>query len=444
MNPLRKPILPDASAKSLPMIHPHKLALGLALGLTLGLGASLGAQDRLLLKGAKVFTGKGPFQEGLQILVVDGKIQKVGKDLSAENSTVVDVSGKWITPGLVDANTSLGLATTHTNEQSNETTPHIPILDAIDPRAANFKRALGMGVTSAYVSPGGMNVFGGLGVVLKTAGPQLSERIILDKTGLRMTLGAMASSGNRSFRGGNPDSMFYRRPTSRMGVIWEIRSQFYKADAKRASGQGFDPEKDPATRTLIAALDGKLTVRTTARTDQDIRTALRLAEEFGIRIAIDEGTEAYNSLDQIAAAGVPVIASPPSVSQHPDRAERHLDTIKLLADAGVVVAIQTGQGLGALPLIREASFAVRYGLPRERALEAVTSVPAEILGVSDRVGSLKEGLDADIVVWDLNPLSVFSRPESVYVGGKLLHDGKAKKTKKVTSPRRGTPRKTRL
>jgi len=422
-------------------------SLGLALGLTLGLCATLGAQDRILLRGAKVFTGKGPFQEGLQILVVDGKILKVGKDLPSEGNTVVDLKGKWITPGLVDANTSLGLAETHVNEQSTETTPHIPILEAINPRASDFKRALGMGVTTAYVSPGGYNVFGGLGVVLKTGGNRLADRIVLDKTGLRMTLGAMASQGNRAFRGGSPDSMFYRRPTSRMGVIWEIRSQFYKADAKRASGEGFNPEKDPATRTLIAALDGKLTVRTTARTDQDIRTALRLAEEFGIRVAIDEGTEAYNSLDQIAAAGVSVIASPPSIRQHPDRAEPHLDTIKLLADAGVTVAIQTGQGLGALPLIREATFAVRYGLSRQRALEAVTSVPAEILGVSDRVGSLKAGLDADIVVWNLHPLSVFSQPDSVYVGGKLLHDGKRKKKKAATAeptPRRTTPRKTRL
>ena len=435
------------TAHSASLLSPRRrlaLTLGLTLGLALGLATGLGAQNRLLLKGAKVFTGRGAFQEGLQILVVDGKIQKVGKDLSAENTQVIDCTGKWITPGLVDANTSLGLPSPHVNEQSKETTPNIPILEAIDPRAADFKRALSMGVTSAYVSPGGYNVFGGLGVVLKTGGGKLADRVLLDKTGLRMTLGSMPSAGNRAFRGGNPDSMFYRRPTSRMGVIWEVRSQFYKADAKRASGQGFDPAKDPATRTLIAALDGKLTVRTTARTDQDIRTALRLAREFGIRIAIDEGTEAYRSLDALAAAGVPVIAAPPSVSQLPDRAEPHLDTIKLLADAGVTVAIQTGQGLGALPLIREAGFAVRYGLSRERALEAVTSVPAEILEVSDRVGSISKGLDADLVVWNLHPLSVFSHPESVYVGGKLLLDGKIKKTKRPATPRRTTPRKTRL
>ncbi|MEZ5988857.1 MAG: amidohydrolase family protein [Planctomycetota bacterium] len=382
------------------------------------LAGTASAQETVLLRGAKVFTGTGAFQDGVEVLLQGGKIAKVGPSITPPaGAKVLELEGRWLTPGLVDPNTSLGLDQAHVNEESDEVTPHIPILEAVSPRDQSFRRALEDGVTTAYVSPGGKNVFGGLGVVLKTQGETLAKRVLDRGNGMRMTLGSMPTAGNRTFRGGNPDSMFYRRPTTRMGVIWEIRSAFYDADARRASGDREELEDDPKVKTLIAALDQKLVVRTTARTDQDIRTALRLAQEFGLKLALDECTEAWLNLDQLAAAGFPVICAPPSVETHPDNAEPHLDTIKLLADKGVKVAIQTGQGLGALPLIREAAFAVRRGLPRERALEAVTSVPADILGVADRVGRIAEGLDADLVVWNLHPLSVFSKAETVIVDG---------------------------
>lgn len=387
-------------------------------------GQDAHAQDSYLLAGAKVFTGGGEFQEGLMILIKNGKIAKVGPDLQDANAVRLDLAGRYITPGLVDANTSLGLPKAHVNEEYTETTPHIRILDAVDPDAYAFKRALENGVTTVYVSPGGRNVFGGLGVIMKTHGKDLESRIVKRDSGLRMTLGTMPSSGNRGFRGfgGLRPNVFMRRPSSRMGVIWEIRRKFYEAEDARVSGLRATDEISAATQVLIDALDKKITVRTMARTDQDIRTALRLAKEFGIKITLDECTEAYQSLDYIVAAKIPVIAGPPSLTSAGDGAKPHLDTLKLLSDAGVPVAIQTGQDLGALPLVQEAGFAVKYGMTRDKALLAVSLVPAEILGISDRVGSIEQDKDADIVVWSRHPLSPVSRTELVFVSGRIAFD----------------------
>ncbi|MFQ5504511.1 MAG: amidohydrolase family protein [Planctomycetota bacterium] len=395
-----------------------RLPITLSLAL-LALAARPRSQDRpLLLKGGRVFTGSGSFQEGLEILIEEGKLKKVGKSLAApENAEVRDLEGLHVTPGLIDGNTSLGLPSPQENEQSSEITPHMRVLDSIDPESRGFEHALRDGVTTVYVSPGGYNVFGGLGIVIKTAGPSLEDRVIREDADLRMTLGRMPGMGNRAPRYGTPTSIYYRRPTNRMGTIWEIRKAFYDADKARGSKKGV-AEPGAATQVLIDALDHKLKVRTTARQDQDIRTALRLAEEFGIDVVIDECTEAYYALDYIAAAKVPVIAAPPSVHiGRYDGEVPHPDTLKLLSEAGVQVAIQTGQGLGALPLVREAGFAVRGGMQRDKALESITSVPALILGVEDRVGSIAEGKDADLVVWSRHPLSPSSRAVAVYIDG---------------------------
>lgn len=378
-------------------------------------------ESPVLLEGAKVFTGRGEFDDNLQILIQGGKILAIGKQVpvpATDDLERLDLSGKWLTPGLVDGNTSLGLPSAHENEESSEITPHLRVLDAVDPASPDFRRAVRDGVTTAYISPGGKNVFGGLGAVCKTAG---SARLLRERCGVRMTLGLMPSSGNRSFRTrGSPTSIYYRRPTARMGTIWEIRKAFYDAMDRRETRIGPTVEPSAATQVLIDALDRKIDVRTMARSDQDIRTAVRLAEEFGIKIVLDGAQEAYYALDYIVAAKMPVIAAPPSLATAADGATPHLDTLALLSGAGVPVAIQTGQATGsaaALPLIREATFAVRGGMSRRAALEAVTSVPATLLGVADRIGSLEKGKDADVVIWSRHPLHPSSRAERIYVDG---------------------------
>ncbi len=393
-----------------------------AVVFVLAWGPATRAQERpLLLEGAKVFTGDGDFRDGLSILVEDGKIKAVGADIDVPaGAERLDLRGRWVTPGLIDGNTSLGLPRSHENEESSEVTPQIRVRDAIDLGASDFRLALREGVTAACVSPGGRNVFGGLDVVVKTAGGPLGAKVLKEGTGLRVTLGQMPAAGNRTFRGGRPDSIYIRRPTTRMGVIWEIRRAFYEADRKRESFTGKEPDR--ATRILLDALDRKLQVRMTAHSDQDLRTALRLQREFGIRIVLDEAVDAYYLVDVLAAAGFPVVCAPPTVPSAPDQAEPHLDTPALLAKAGVKVVLETGQGLASEPLIREAAFAVRGGMPRAAALAAVTSRAAEVLGVADRIGRLAPGRDADLVVWSDHPLRLGARPLAVRIEGKLVYE----------------------
>ncbi len=386
--------------------------------------ASGGAQEKpIVIQGAQVFTGEGGFTKGTSVRIVDGKIQAVGKVEPLPSDQVIDASGLFLTPGLVDANTALGLPSDQENEQSEEVTPAIQVKDAIDLKSPAFRFALENGVTTACVSPGGYNVIGGLDAILKTGGP-LQERLLKSGSGLRVTLGTLPGYGNRPPRWGKPTSLYNRRPTTRMGTIWEIRRAFYKAMKYRDTKVRREPDR--GTKVLLGTLQGKIRCRMTARADQDIRTALRLAREFGLKIVIDGASEAYFALDQLEKAGFPVLLTAPSASLVPDGATPHLDTATLLAKKGIRFAIQTGRGITRLPLIQEAAFTVRGGLSREQALAAVTSVPADILGIADRVGSIKKGLDADLVLWSGHPLSLGSHPVRVLISGRTVQ-GEAKR-----------------
>lgn len=369
----------------------------------------------VFLRGATVFDGSKVLGTA-NVLIVDGKIAAVGSDVDAPvKARVLDCAGRWITPGLVDANTALGLPSPQENEQSNEVTPHLEIVDLYDVEAQSVVHARRNGVTTAYITPGELNVFGGLGAVVKTAG---DEPVVMRENGMRMTLGNMPGQGNAPFRTfGKPVGMYFRRPSNRMGVIWEVRKAFYDALDERETAPDKVAMMSASTRTLIRALDKELVVRTSARADQDIRTAIRLAEEFGIRLVLDHVTEAYACLDDVVAAGFPVLLTAPTLSDDPEGATPHLDTAALLAARGVTLAIQSGTDPRADALVREAAFAVRGGLSREVALAAITSVPAKILGIDDRVGSLAAGKDGDLVIWSGHPLSLASKALTVFIEG---------------------------
>jgi imidazolonepropionase-like amidohydrolase len=251
--------------------------------------------------------------------------------------------------------------------------------------------------------------------------------LIKDRSSLRVTLGAEPSQGNMAIRGGVPDSFYFRRPTTRMGVIWSLRKAFYDALAYREQrtlpgpdGKPLALPDDPAFQTLLEAVDKKLAVRTTARAEQDIRTALRIANEFGYETMLEEPVEAWRVVDLIAQSKAKVLFGAPSLrtSQHAarDGADGRDATLAALAKAKVPFAITTAGG--GENLLREALFAVRSGLSSTDALAAVTLAPAQILGVQDRVGSIAAGKDADLVVFSGDPFDPTTKIETVYINGK--------------------------
>ena len=400
------------------------LALGVAIT-PLTATAQDAAEGVVVLQGARIHpVSADPIDDGI-VVISGGKIVAAGGADTPipAGARILDCAGAVITPGLVDAGTTLGVARNDLNEQGEEVTPQVRIVDAIDPASDDFVEARRHGVTTAQINPGNRNVIGGLGAVVKTAGDTVGEMLVRDDSGLRLTMGGEPSSGNRAIRGGTPVGIYYRRPTTRMGVVWEARKAFYDAMAymEQKTDPNAPPEAqraDPAMEILSQALKKELIVRTTARAEQDIRTALRLAEEFGYRTLVEEATEAWRVIDELVEAGVTVLLSAPSRMNAPDGADVRYHTVRLLAERGVPFAICTGADGGTLPLVQEAMFAVRYGLDPDTALAAVTLRAAEILGIDDRVGSLRAGRDADLVIWTGDPFDPTTRVRAVYVGGR--------------------------
>jgi imidazolonepropionase-like amidohydrolase len=378
---------------------------------------------------ATILPGGKPAMSNATLVVSGGKVIALGGSAlkAPEGAIVIDCKGKTITPGLIDASFQSGTKSEDLNEQSDEVTPHLRVLDSIDPEDPRFQRARNAGVTTVHVMPGTRNVIGGLGCVLKTHGTDPKEMVIKEDASMRIVMGAEPSMSNRAIRGGRVNSMYYRRPTTRMGVIWAVRRAFY--DAKEAlnktQGAPGDAPPSPGTQILTQVLQGKVTAVTTARSEQDLRTALRIADEFGYQTIIDEAQDAYMVADELAGKKAVVMLGAPSAeavagSARSDGAAPRAGTVAVLAAKGITFVITTGTNTAALPLINEAMFAVRNGLGPQQALDAITIEPAKLLGLSDRIGSLAPGKDADFVIWSQNPLDPAAVAESVLINGQSV------------------------
>jgi imidazolonepropionase-like amidohydrolase len=393
------------------------------------LAAALPCQNQVVVfQGARILPGGGPAIDDGVLVVTGGKVTAVGGKGTAvpSGAEVRDVSGRTITPGLIDAGAQIGAAALDRNEQGDEVTPSVHVLDAFDPADKALRRARQGGVTALHLTPGNKNVIGGLSAVVKTWGENPAAMLLKDETGMRLTMGSEPSQNNRAIRGGNIDSMYYRRPTTRMGVVWTARKAFYDAKAYQET-LASNPKADPGMQVLNRVLKGELLVFTTARAEQDIRTALRLMDEFGYKTAIEEAQEAWRVVDELVAAKVWVLVGAPSAdrvlgSGAGDVADPRFHTLRLLHERGVPFVITTGSNAQALDLVREATVAVRHGLPALAALDAVTIQPARLLSVQDRIGSLSAGKDADFVVWSSNPFDPTARAEAVYVNGTRVNE----------------------
>jgi imidazolonepropionase-like amidohydrolase len=362
--------------------------------------ALLQAEDAVLFKDARVVTGLGPELPKASVLVVGGRIRKVAEAIEAPaGARVVDAAGRVLMPGLVDAGSRGG-----DNEEGSEVTPSVSALDALEPGAPALRRAALSGLTTIYVGPGNRNVVGGLGAVVKTAGPDLL-RPLRERADLKTALGAEPSLGNYPPRGG-PATFFARRPTTRMGVVWEFRKAFSDAREGRAKG----PDGD----VLGAALGGKLTVRVAAAKGTDLETALSLGADFGLALLVEDAREAWKNPE--ALRKTPVVLRP-SLEPETGSVEGRPDTLAILRAAGVETAL-TGESAEAM--LAAAAFAVKHGASRADAIRALTSVPARLLGVADRVGSVEEGRDADLVLYSGDPLDPRSAVERVMIGGRFV------------------------
>ncbi len=376
----------------------------------------------IALTGGKILTMCSKSLEYGTVMVRNGEIWEIGKNIDIPNGCrIIDVTGKIITPGLIDAHTHLciesegmGWAGSDVNERSEPVTPGIHALDAINPADLGLLEAYQGGITTVMVAPGSANPIGGQCVLLKTAPkPTVEEMLLKRYAGLKIAFGE------------NPKHVYgadqKKMPVSRMAIAALIREAFWKARHYLASQREKDWKYDIGMEAIAKVLRREMPLRAHAHRADDIVTAVRIAQEFDVDIIIEHGTEAYLVAELLSAEKIPVVLGPSlSTRSKVELKDKTMESPVLLYRQGVSFAMMSDHPVTPscfLPVY--AGLATRYGLPAQQALKMITCDAAQILGIDDRIGSLAPGMDADLVVWSEDPLSVSAYPVIVMVDGQI-------------------------
>ncbi len=391
-----------------------------------------------LLYNGKIKTMTGVDYENGYILVDKDKIIAVGGDISeidapAQKAAVkIDCGGAWVLPGLVDAHSHIGMwedAVGFEGEDGNESTdpvtPQLRAIDAVYHADRSFVEAYESGVTTVVTGPGSANVIGGQFAAMKTYGRCVDEMIIKHPVAMKIAFGE------------NPKTVYnekHQAPMTRMATAAILRENLFKAKEYRELWEEYkkDPEEqdkpefDFKLEALVKVLNREIPLKAHAHRADDIITAIRIAKEFDVDITLDHCTEGYLIKDILAETGLPVIVGPMLTDRSKiELRNQNLKNPALLSKAGIKVAIMTDhpcvpvQHLGLC-----ASIAVREGMEPEEALKSVTINAAEITGISDRVGSIEKGKDADIVIYDGNPLELSTRVLKTIINGVVVYERK--------------------
>jgi imidazolonepropionase-like amidohydrolase len=390
--------------------------------LALLMGLSTLTQAQITVQADTLYTMEGDKIVNGVVLIADDKIEAVG------SASEIDIPSDYethrasvVTPGLVDAHSVVGLAGIYNRdddqdqlETSDPIQPELRAIDAYNAREELVKFVLDKGVTTTHTGHGPGALASGQTMIAKTPYNTVEDALVDSATTVAFTIG---TSVERNF-----DSP----GTSAKGIAM-LRQKFIDAQEYLKKRKADDPDKRSAKNLRMEAmadvLNGELKALITAHRSNDIMSALRLQEEFGFEMILDGAAEAYLLLDEIKKAGVPVIIHPTMVRTYGDTQNASFTTASKLAEAGIPFAFQSGFE-SYVPKTRiilfEAAIATGYGLDREKALYALTKAPAEMLGISNRVGSLAEGKDADLVLFDGDPLEYTTHISSVIVDGKVV------------------------
>ena len=388
----------------------------------------------LILKNAKLFTMNENDPNGTSYLgdvaVEDGKIAAVGKGLVYEGAEEIDLSGLTVTPGIIDAHCHIGMFEDGMgfegddgNEMSGTSTPEMRAIDAINPFDKCFVEAMQGGVTTCVTGPGSANVVGGQFAAIKTHGRDVEDML------LRFPVGMKAAFGE------NPKRVYESRKSifTRMQIAATLRKTLTKAQEyeKKLRLAGDDetkkPEKDLAMEAMLPVIRRELPLKIHAHRADDILTALRIAREFGIRVTLDHCTEGYLIpellKEGIRDTGAGVIIGPLlSDRSKIELRNQSYAAPRILYENGIEFAMMTDH-----PVIPEkylpvcAGLAVREGLPEYEALKSITISAARITGLDDRIGSIEPGKDADIAVFNGDPLETKTRCVMTIINGRICH-----------------------
>ena len=385
----------------------------------------------LLIKNANLISMEEINYEMKDILVNNGVIVGIGEFNAEDYSdcTVIDAKGRYVTPGLVDPHchvgmieSTIGWAGSDANEMSNPITPELRAIDGIKPHDECFKEALESGVTTVCTGPGSANVIGGTFCALKTKGNTVDEMILVKDLCMKMALG----ENPKRVYGNSKTSPQTRMASAALMREWLIKAKKYHekkvqyekdlAEGKEAKEVEFNMKLD----ALSKVFDGMM-VKIHAHQADDIATAMRIAKEFDLNMTVDHATEGYLIAQHLKDNNQTVILGPTlgNKSKYELKAKSFVSG-KVLHDAGVNFAIMTDHPVVEQKhtLVQVALF-VKAGLPELEGLKAVTINAAKACNIDNRVGSIKEGKDADIVIWSGHPLDIMTEASVVILNGNI-------------------------
>ncbi len=392
------------------------------------------AAGNLLIKNATILPVSGPPLSGGDVLVVDGIIKQIGRNLSAPPGTrIIEASGKYLIPGIIDTHTHLALS--GTNEGTEAITPEVNMAEVINADDPAIFTALTGGVTTVHTMHGSANVIGGVNVVLKMKWGQPSEKLVVREAypTLKFALGENVKQSNRTLLPGRPQ----RYPATRMGANAIIRRELLRArdymaeweryeklkNSKNAPPGLLPPKKDLRLETLADLLRGKLYARCHAYVATEMVEFLNLAREFGFKVAaLEHAWEAYKITDELLAAGVGISVFIDSWAYKMEAAEGIAYNAAYCSRRGVLVSINSDSSERVRRLFSEAGKAVKYGLTPDEALKMITINAARQLGLDHLVGSIEVGKQADLALFNEHPMSAYARCDLTIIEGEVYFD----------------------
>ena len=379
-------------------------------------------QSQTAIKAEIIYTVSGATIKNGVVLVKDGKIEKVGsaKEISIPKNYAV-VSSKVVTPGFIDARSVVGLSGAlniptdqDQLEKSSPIQPELRAIDAYNPEEKLVAYVRDFGVTTMHTGHGIGALVSGQTMVVKTKPGKIDEVTLVPMEMLAMTIGSSVE-GN------------FTSPGTKAKQIAMIRTEFLKAQAYMQKQNDKDTSKRPAIdlkyEALSKLLKGEVKALITVNSSNDIMNAIRLAKEFKFKLVIDGAAEAYRMIDEIKACKAEVILHSTMARNAGDMVNMTRESAAILTAANIQVSIETGYE-GYVPkthvLLFEAALAVTYGLPYEEGLKSITLNPAKLLGIDKRVGSIEQGKDADLVLFDGDPFEYLTKISKVMIDGQWV------------------------
>jgi len=405
-----------------------------------------------VIKGGTVLTMAGETIENGTVVIREGKIAAVGKQIGIpEGAAIIDATGKYVMPGIVDAMTYYGIRPMFPlNDRENPVTPQNRIIFAYYPFGKENVGEQGMakdtellsgGVTAVYIAPGDRQVIGGQGAVVKTYGTSYEALTLREPAAIDMCIGDPPKYEMEKGA---------KTPVTRMGIVTLIRKallgarryhrkvRLYEEKSDEEKEKAGPPPRDLGMEAMARLLKKEIPARVESDFVDDIRTAIRIRDEFDFDLVLDGGLGAHKLKDALAEKNISVVLGPPThpfiqggeVSMTPDlyREMNEYNVAELLG-AGVKVALGSfGFGFGTFGyatqgrwLLIEAAYLSGFGVSDEEVLKMITINAAEILGVEDRIGSIEKGKDADMIILDGYPLNIKTWVDQVFIDGRCVY-----------------------